>query len=60
MSKSVSRDTEKLLNRLPEEIAKAIREGESDSIEYSDDDGKFSSEELPYPYNLEGAEQIDS
>jgi len=58
MSKSANRDVEKLLDRLPSEIAEAIRAGEAESIEHGDDE-EFTSEELPYPYNLEGAEQTD-
>jgi len=58
MSRSANRDVEELLDRLPSEIAEAIRAGEAESIGHGDHE-EFNSEELPYPYNLEGAEQID-
>lgn len=57
MSKSAESDIEKLLEQLPDRIAKAIREGEAEPDISSE--AEFDSEELPYPYNLEGTEQSD-
>lgn len=55
MSQSVESEVSKLLENLPEGIAKAIRESEEGLPESIGEEFE-EEEELPYPYNLEGAQ----